>query len=265
MSTTAQESVRTHRIQGLEFTLPGGWSGYEIPVHLPIKDATANETLKNALWTLINRLHPHEVQPSIWFLMDSLHKDNAVLTLSRNARTWMPIQGIGLWPDQPPPRTMSGKDMLDLTWGETPQLPYHRVTRLRAAADVQHTAWTMMFGLGSTVLTLVPGGGQRLLDETREYLKRPIVDEGFQHFPFYFPLLGKKTLSNATAEELDGWLGPAQLYLRESEEDNAVLLLTRTAPSSLNKALEETGFTVAPHDQSHEDETPFWAAPSGSP
>jgi hypothetical protein len=254
MSAAGQAGGHVRRIQGQEFTPIGGWAGYEIPVHMPIKDAALNETLKGALWTLIIRLHPHETQPSVWFLMDNLHRDDAVLTLSRNARAWMPSQGIGLWPDQPPPRTMTSKDVLDLTWGETPQLPYHRVTRLRAATDVQHTAWTTMFGLGSTVLTLVPGGGQRLLDETREYLKRPIVDEGFQRFPFYFPLLGKKTLINTTAEELDGWLGPAQLYLRESEEDNAVLLLTRTAPSILNKALEETGFTVAPRDQPGEDE-----------
>jgi hypothetical protein len=248
MNAAEQIRGQAPRIQGQEFTLFDRWAGYEIPVSMPIKDAAAKETIKAALWTLISRLHPSEDQPAVWFLMDNLHKDDAVLTLSRNARAWMPSQGIGLWPDQPPPRTMTGKDMLDLEWGMTPRLPYHRVTRLRATPDVQHTAWATMFGLGSTVLTLVSGGGQRLLKETREYLKRPIEDEGFQHFPFYFPLLGKKNLINATAEELDGWLGPTQLYLRESEEDDAVLLLTRTAPSVLNKALEETCFTVASHE-----------------
>jgi hypothetical protein len=245
-----QETTRARRIQGQEFSLPGKWAGYEIPTPLPIKNATAKETLKLALWALLGRLHPPDAQLTVWLLMDNLHRDNGVLTLSRNASAWKPAQGLGLWPDQPPPRMTTGTDLLDLEWGSTPRLPYHRVTQLRAAPDVLHTAWTTMFGLGSTILTLVPGGGQLMLDETRAALKAPITDESFQDFPFYFPLLDKKAIVTATAEELDRWLGPAQFYLRESEEDKAILLLTCTAPSALSHALEETGFTIVPREKS---------------
>lgn len=241
-TSPGQESDR--RIQGEEFALPGRWAGYRIPTRFPIRREAERDRLEQALWTLLSRLHPADSQPGVFLLMDNLHRDNAVLRLSRNARDWRPTMGLGLWPDQPPPRTMTGADILDLEWGTTPRLPMHKVAGLGADSDMLHTAWTTMFGLGSSILTLGTGGAKRMLAETRQALKAPITDEGFQDFPFYFPLLGKKALSKATVEELDSWLGSTQLYLRESEEDKAILLLTRTHPLTLSKVLEELGFAV---------------------
>lgn len=233
------------RIEGRQFDLPGAWSGYEIAMHFPMKHAAERERLEAALWNLLSRLHFADCQPGVWLLMDTLHRDGAVQTLSRNARDWSPNMGLGLWPGEPPPRTMTGKDILDLEWGSKPRLAMHKVAGLNAEAGVLHSAWTTMFGFGSTILTLGPGGSKRMLEETRATLKAPITDEGFQDFPFYFPLLGKKALATATAGELDLWLGSTQVYLRESEEDEAILLLTRTAAPTLGRLLEETGFAVA--------------------
>lgn len=235
------------RIPGLEFALPGRWAGYEIPVHFPMRRAAERDRLEQALWTLGTRLHPTaDAQPGVFFLMDNLHRDNAVRELSRNARDWRPNMGLGVWPDQPPPRTMTGADILDMEWGTRPRLTVHKVAGLGAEPAVLHAAWSAMFGLGSSILTFGPGGAPRMLAETREILRAPITDEGFQQYPFFCPLLGKKALNTATAEQLDGWLGSTQLYLRESEEDKAILLLTRTTPLALNHALEDTGFTFAP-------------------
>jgi hypothetical protein len=233
------------RIVGHEFPLPGNWSGYEIPVHFPLKQEKQRAVLMAALWALAGRLWtPAEAQPTVWLLMDNLHKDGAVLNLSRNARDWKPRYGLGLWPDQPPPRMTTPNDILDLEWGAKPRLPYHRVTWLGASGIVLQSAWTLMFGLGSTILTLVPGGGEQMTGQTREFLRQPIVDDSFREFPFYFPLLGKKALSQATALELEGWLGPALLYMRESEEDHALLLLVRILPEALREALHQTAFTT---------------------
>ena len=246
MKTSMRDADGVSRISGHGLALPGQWAGYEIPTSFPIRSEAAKATLTTALWNLLSRLSAQDSQIAVWLLMDSLHKDDAVLTLSRNARAWIPSQGLGLWPGQPPPRTMTGKDMLDLEWGATPRLPYHRVTLLRATSEILHTAWTTMFGLGSSILTLGPGGSQRMLGETRATSKASITDEGFQDFPFYFPLLGKRALATATAANLDSWLGPAQLYLRESEEDNSFLLLARSTPELLRNGLHQAGFEHEP-------------------
>lgn len=219
----------------LQFT--AGWSGYAIPMQFPFSRERERREILAFLWDLSFSLFtPAEAQPAAWLLMDNLHRDNAVLRLSRNAREWKPTYGLGLWPDQAPPSMLKPEDILNMEWGSRPRLPYHRVTRLHAVGNMLHDAWSTMFGTGSTILTLGPGGGDSLLNATREYLKRPITDESFQDFPFYFPLLGLNALHHATASQVDGWLGPTQLYLRESEEDNAVLLLARIPAERLREA-----------------------------
>lgn len=224
--------------QGEELQLAAGWSGYAIPLDFPLKHERERRELLAFLWDLsLSLFTPTEADLTAWLLMDNLHRDDAVLRLSRNARDWKPTYGLGLWPDQAPPSMLKREDILNMEWGAKPRLPYHSVTMLHATGSMLHTAWSTMFGTGSTVLTLGAGGGSTLLDTTREYLKKPITDESFMDFPFYFPLLGGNTLRNATAFQMEGWLGPTQLYLRESEEDNAVLLLARIPPERLREAI----------------------------
>lgn len=223
---------------GEELELTAGWSGYAIPLQFPVTHERERRELLAFLWDLSFSLFtPPDADLTAWLLMDNLHRDNAVLRFTRNAREWKPTFGMGLWPDQAPPRMLHRDDILNMEWGSKPPVPYHRVTRLHATGSMLHTAWSTMFGTGSTILTLGPGGGGSLLSTTREYLKRPITDESFQNFPFYFPLLGRNTLHHATAYQMEGWLGTTQLYLRESEEDNAVLLLARTPPEKLREAI----------------------------
>lgn len=226
------------QFHGEELQLTAGWSGYAIPMHFPFQHERDRREILAFLWNLSFSLFPtEEAEPIAWLLMDNLHRDNAVLRLSRNARDWKPTYGLGLWPDQAPPRMLKQEDILNMEWGSKPRVPYHSVAMLHATGSMLHTAWSAMFGTGSTILTLGPGGGSSLLDATREYLKKPITDESFQDFPFYFPLLGRNALHHAQASQMDGWLGPTQLYLRESEEDKAVLLLARTTPERLREAI----------------------------
>jgi hypothetical protein len=242
------------QFQGEELTLVTGWAGYAISLHFPFDHERKRRELLAFLWDLsLSLFSPADADLTAWLLMDNLHRDNAVLRFTRNAREWKPTFGLGIWPNQPPPRMLLREDILNMEWGTKPPVPYHRVTRLNATGSMLHTAWSTMFGTGSTILTVVPGGGGSLLNTTREYLKRPITDENFQSFPFYFPLLGLHTLHDATAAQMEGWLGPTQLYLRESEEDNAVLLLARTTSERLREAIQQ--FTERARDQTRAGES----------
>ena len=234
------EEPQFQGFKGEELQLSAGWSGYAIPLQFPLKHERERRELLTFLWDLsLSLFTPVEADPTAWLLMDSLHRDDAVLRLSRNAREWKPTYGLGLWPDQAPPSMLKREDILNMEWGSKPRLPYHSVTMLHATGSMLHTAWSTMFGTGSTILTLGPGGGVSLLDTTREYLKRPITDESFMDFPFYFPLLGRNTLRHSTDFQIEGWRGPTQLNLRESEEDSAVLLLARTTPERLREAIRQ--------------------------
>lgn len=225
------------RFHAEELRLVSGWSGYAIPRHFPAKHEKERRELLTFLWELaVSLFPPAEAEPTAWLLMDNLHRDDAVLRLSRNAREWKPTYGIGLWPDRKPPSMLKREDILNMEWGATPRLPYHSVAMLNATGLMLQEAWSSMFGTGSTLLTMGVGGGAALLERTREHLKRPITDESFKDFPFYVPLLGMGALKDATAPQMEGWLGPTRIYLRESEEDKAVLLLARTDPKRLRDA-----------------------------
>ncbi|HTF45762.1 MAG TPA: hypothetical protein VK641_17780 [Terriglobales bacterium] len=196
--------------------------------------------LHHALLVAVDRLRGvPSLELSTWLLMDSLHKDGAVRELSRHGREWMPEFGLGIWPNREPPRMYQDSDFLDLESGLEMRSMMHSVVRIGGPEDAARQAWSTMFGRGSTVVTLAAGGAENMLDSMRESLTRGITDESFQSFAFYFPLFGRATLAQATSEEMNAWMGPAQVYVRESEEDDAVLVVSR---ASAMAALEAAGF-----------------------
>ena len=242
-SAALVDTQAARHLTGEELDLPAGWSGYAIPVGPSPLGAALSARLRAALGLLVDRLEPAEPQVrTLWLLTDNLYKDDQILNLSRNGRAWKPSFGLGRWPDQPPPRMTRVSDMLDLAWGEALRRPYHSVVQLGATGEAMDTAWTTMFGLGATIITLVPDGPSAMLASIREPLREDITDESFQDFPFYFPLLSTKTALQASAEQLGNWLGPAELYIRESEEDRAVLVLSRRPVPILQGVLERIGF-----------------------
>lgn len=90
-------------------------------------------------------------------------------------------------------------------------------------------------------MTLALDGADAVLDAVRNPLTRRITDESFQSFAFYFPLIGRAALAKASVEEIDEWMGPVQVYTRESEEDGGGVLLSR---SNAVDALKASGFTA---------------------
>jgi len=176
-----------------------------------------------------------------WLLMDSLHKDGAVRELSRNGRHWMPDFGLGIWPDREPPRMYEDRDFLDLEYGaKFPQM-VHSVVKAGMTEDAALHAWRTMFGTGSTILTLADGSSDNMLEAVREPLLAAIQDESFRSFPWYFPLLGRNSLGHEKEGLLDCWLGPACVYIRESEEDSGLLAISRM---DLKPALLAAGFEI---------------------
>ncbi len=217
---------RTPRLRVDKLRSPGGWHIYAIPVEsFPIK-AKLRKPFLEAVQAVVDEAR-RSWNPSTWLLMDNLHKDGAVRELSRHGREWDPEFGLGVWPDREPPRMFKDSDFLDLEFGQSIRESMHSVVYLSGAESAVCEARQMMFGLGCLLITLTSGEGSGLLDAVREPLRRNITDESFRDFPFYFPLIGGAALAAATPIQMDAWLGPVQLYVRESEEDSAILVLSR--------------------------------------
>ena len=246
-TSVATFSVKLPRFDELE--APAGWHVYAAQVPgFPIKPEP-RARLREALQAAVDALRGRRpLALSTWLLMDSLHKDGAVRELSRHGREWMPEFGLGLWPDREPPRMYRDSDFLDLEFGQELNTMMHTVVQIGGQEEAARGAWETMFGRGSTVVTLATGGAEAMLEATREALVREITDESFQSFGFYFPLIGRAALVEALAGQkagrgglLDAWLGPVDVYVRESEEDGSVLVVSRR---SAVEELGAAGFTV---------------------
>ena len=248
-SSNLQQTIDARVLHAQVLEAPPGWVAYSVRVSgFAIAEAEAGN-LHAALKALIDLIQdgPAAGNLSLWLLTDSLHKDGAVKELARHGREWGPQFGLGIWPDKEPPRSFSENDFLDMHADDSPpQSHAHTVVWIDAAASVVQSAWRTMFRRGSTIVTITSGQPSAMLQKVRRALTEKIRDESFQAFPFYFPILGRETVVGATAEELEGWLGTTQLYIRESEEDKAILLLTRNTPERFREMLQMSGFTVDP-------------------
>ena len=242
-SRTSEGSASRVVLRGEEIQAPAGWYAYAIPVpSFPIKPER-RAYLNGLLWQVVEDLRGDlALEVTTWLLADSLHKGGEVRQLSKHGVEWRPYFGLGVWPDQAPPRTFEESDFMDLEAGQTLRKSTHTVVRIGGEPKVMRSAWVTMFGLGSAVLTLTHGGAQVFLDATRAVLTSRITDESFQSFPFYFPLISAKLLRDGTSEELASWLGGVEIYLRESEEDHAILLLSRMPQRD---ALRRAGYPVS--------------------
>jgi hypothetical protein len=69
--------------------------------------------------------------------------------------------------------------------------------------------------------------GEKWLQKTQAVLLPPIREKAFRTFPFYVPLLERKSLEHAQPGQLEAWLGGAASYIRESTEDSAILLASK--------------------------------------
>jgi len=65
------------------------------------------------------------------------------------------------------------------------------------------------------------------LKNAMDLLLPPIDDPTYTCFPFYLPLLERKSVLGATPEALDSWFCGASLYIRESVEDTGLLIASK--------------------------------------
>ena len=162
--------------------------------------------------------------PSEMFLQ-TIHLGKVGSTrLSRHAREWMPEVGLGVWPDQPPPALPTQADFQDLGPGEKPRPMLYQVMRIMGEAATKRQALAAMLGTGVALEVVTPAGGEAFLKQSRALLLPPIREPGFRKYPFYVPILERRTLESATPEQLNQWFCGASAYIRESVEDKGILI-----------------------------------------
>jgi hypothetical protein len=153
-----------------------------------------------------------------------LHLGDGAKRLSSRGREWLPRQGLGVWPDREPPHGWTIEELQDLLPNEKVRSLMDIVLRITSPGK-QHEARDVMLGLG-TVLQFVVPDKEAFLSTARNLLLPPITDPSYTVFPFYVPLLRGASITGARPDQLDTWMCGAHALLRESAEDQGILVLS---------------------------------------
>lgn len=149
---------------------------------------------------------------------------------------WRPEVGLGVWPNRPPPELWKKSDMFRMARGERVPLMY-QVSWIAAGPKAASRALDLLLGRGMIVAIFHAGPASELMADYKQTFLPAIQVPNLRILPFYVPLLDLQSLHQAQPGDLRCWLGKARFYLRESPQDNAILLI---ADTDLNVILERS-------------------------
>jgi len=149
--------------------------------------------------------------------------------------SWQPEIGLGVWPDRPPPELWKMSDLFRMARGERVPLMY-QVIRVKGGPKANSEALDLLLGSGMVEVLIHSGSAEELLAHYKDVFLPNIKQPNLRIMPFYVPLLDVKSLDKRRPEELRSWLGSAHLYVRESPEDDSILIVTDADLESLLRA-----------------------------
>ena len=109
---------------------------------------------------------------------------------------------------------------------------------LSGPARAREGACEVMLGLGAIVRIMRMSGNGSYLAKIKDVLKPLVEQKPFSHFPSFMPLFDCKSMSGFSPDQLDKWLCGAAVYIRESPEDNGIII---ASSKPLDATLERLG------------------------
>jgi len=171
--------------------------------------------------------------------INELHLGGGAEMVQQHGLAWMPQMGLGVFPDQDPPRPWTAFDFeaIELKEGATVRPLMHQVLALGGAPEDILSARAQMPGRGCYVELHARRSGDELLEAFTAASQDKITDAMFSGFPFLFPLLNGQSFATLTSDELGRRLAGAEFYARDSASDGGLLLACKGGFADLFAAL----------------------------
>ncbi len=174
-----------------------------------------------------------ELSSEVFIQVEQSDEPNGRALYVRYARRWIPEIGLGVWPDREPPKSWTKEEFTSLQPGETLRPLMHQVFRVTKSPQAKQEANDVLLAFGPILRVMIAGDGETYLQNTSALLLPPITDPSYTCFPFYVPLMDLNGLTSAGSEQLLSWFCGASLYIRESFEDQGILIASREQISPL--------------------------------
>jgi len=204
------------------------WEGYLLTVsqfRMPEPEA---RTIAFAVDQLrLELTHDKELNQEVFIQVEQFDDDAARALFRRHSKEWMPELGLGVWPDRPPPTPWTQEEFLSTSPGERVRPLMFQVLQISTTAAAKRLATELLFPFGSLMEIYSREPVEVLYEKMMQVLLPPIQDPSFTCFPFYVPLFEAKTIAGATNLQLEEWFHGFSVYIRQSFEDNGVLIAAR--------------------------------------
>lgn len=230
------------------------WEALILPVTcFPIPDAELA-----AARPLLSRLTAALAQEwklkwEVFLQFTELHQRDAAQRMVDHGKDWIPLVGLGVWPDQPPPTIWTREVMEQLREGESPPTLMYQVFRITTGLGARDKARDIMLGLGTIVQIMTTDDTDPFLAKARRALLPPIQDPAFTCFPYYIPMFNAASLQSATPAQMETWSCGAAVYIRESYHDKGIVIGSR---QGLGPVLQKLGGRFI------RDPEPAWQIPA---
>lgn len=172
-------------------------------------------------------LFPPPSKPIPVIQMWHLHHGDGASVLSRNAQSWMPDFGAGVWLDAPPPRLWTPEDFMNIGPGEMLPPPVLTAIRLRSPQIDYEQAWMQLGGRGCFMEFTVGGGADAFFQSQAEAYRSWIEEPMIAAHTFFVPLTKAASFESELYASREQHSGPILTYVRESAEDEGLLILAR--------------------------------------
>ena len=132
--------------------------------------------------------------------------------------------GLGIRPEDEPPRTWVRNDFEKLSLSDTLTPLFFNIMRATARPEALPAVRSAFLGSGAYLETFSPSG-QDLFESATNLFKPRITNKSARMFPYHAPILRRSAIEKADLAELESWMCGAVLYVREAVEDDGVLFL----------------------------------------
>lgn len=208
--------------------LPQPWEGWRIPLSgfpTPEPELAPVRTFLNRLSEVLAAKGGLSTEVLIQF--GQLHCGDGSDRFATHCHQWNPRMGLGVWPDRPSPALWKPEDFENLPLGRSPRSLRNQVFLISGPPEARDAARNVMLGLGTVLQILTSQDTEALLSTTRELLLPAIQEPAFRSYSFFVPLLDRASIESAASSRLEAWLCGAPVYMRESVEDQGILLVSR--------------------------------------
>ncbi|MBI5083844.1 MAG: hypothetical protein HZB13_04515 [Acidobacteria bacterium] len=173
-----------------------------------------------------------------------LHHDDGPSILTRNAGAWSPDYGVGVWLHQPPPTLWQPEEFEMLGPGDPMRPPILTAIALTAERLDHHGVWVSMGCRGCYVEFSVTGSPEEFLEAQAPLYQAWIEEPLIAAHGFFIPLLSLGVFDSDLFTQRLAHVAPVGIYVRESDEDEGLLILSRDpVESRITAALELVPWT----------------------